>query len=128
MNKGNIQLAAILGALGIVLGAYGAHGLEKIITDPKLLASWETGVKYQMYHAFMIAIVGILQSYYKSSILKYAVIAFLVGILLFSGSIYILVLLKGTQNIGLNGLGIITPIGGLILIVGWLMILLGLKK
>jgi uncharacterized membrane protein YgdD (TMEM256/DUF423 family) len=128
MNKLALQIAAIFGGLGVILGAFGAHKLKEIITDPKLINSWETGVKYQMYHAIMIAIVAILQSTFKSSLLQYSIWMFVTGIILFSGSIYLLVFLQGTQNIGLKGLGIITPIGGVILILGWLFILLGLKK
>lgn len=128
MNKLALQISAVLGALGVILGAFGAHGLKKIITDTDLIASWETGVRYQMYHAIMIAVVAILQSYFKSNLLQYAVWMFLTGIILFSGSIYLLVYLKGTQNIGLGGLGAITPIGGIFLILGWLMIFFGLKK
>lgn len=128
MNKSGLQIAAIIGAIGVVLGAWGAHGLKKVITDQELIASWETGVRYQMYHAIMIAVVAILQSYFQSKNLQYAIWSYLIGIILFSGSIYTLVLLKGTQNIGLGGLGMLTPIGGLFLILGWLLIFFGLKK
>mgnify|MGYP001070768843 FL=1 len=128
MNKAALQISAILGGLGVILGAFGAHKLKELIPNPDLIASWETGVRYQMYHAIMIAVVAILQNYFKSGLLQYTIWMFLTGIILFSGSIYLLVFLKGVQNIGLNGLGIITPIGGVFLIIGWLLMLLGLKK
>jgi uncharacterized membrane protein YgdD (TMEM256/DUF423 family) len=128
MNKIGLQIAGILGAMGVILGAFGAHKLKQIIPDDNLIASWETGVKYQMYHAIMIAVVAILQSQFKSPLLNYSIWSFLIGVILFSGSIYALVLLKGTQNIGLGGLGLITPLGGVVLILGWLFIIFGLKK
>jgi len=128
MNAKGIKIAAIIAALGVAIGAFGAHGLQKMITDPKLLDSWETAVKYQMYHAFAIAIVAILQYKFTSKLLANAIPVFVLGILLFSGSIYTLVFLKGTSEIGLGGLGIITPIGGVLLIVGWLMMLFGVKS
>lgn len=127
MNVKGIKLAAALAALGVILGAYGAHGLEKLIQDPKLLASWETGVKYQMYHAFAIAIVAIIQSKFTNKFLSSAIVLFALGTLLFSGSIYTLVMLKGTANIGIGGLGIVTPIGGIMLVLAWIMVFLGVK-
>lgn len=128
MNAKGIKIAALIAALGVAIGAFGAHGLQKMISDPKLLDSWETAVKYQMYHAFAIAIVAILQYKFTSKLLANAIPVFVLGILLFSGSIYALVFLKATSEIGLGGLGIITPIGGVLLIVGWLMMLFGVKS
>ncbi len=121
-------MAAIIAALGVVLGAFGAHKLQEIITDQKLLNSWETGVRYQMFHAIGIALVGIIQSQFKAKIFNTSIILFLLGIILFSGSIYTLVLLKATSSIGLGGLGIITPIGGVLLVLAWVLTAIGLTK
>lgn len=128
MYKKGIQIGTLMAGLSVVLGAWGAHGLQKIVTDPKLIASWDTGATYQMYHALAMIVVAILMGTFTSKGLKWAFNLFLVGIILFSGSIYTLVLLKGTQDIGLAGLGIITPIGGVCFIIGWICLLLGLKK
>ncbi|HTO15473.1 MAG TPA: DUF423 domain-containing protein [Edaphocola sp.] len=123
MNKKAIVAAAIFGMLAVILGAFGAHALKEKLT-PELLNTFETGVKYQMYHAITLLGLGILSIVHPSKWANRAALMFIIGILLFSGSIYALVALKHSGSVGLSGLGIITPIGGMFLVLGWLMILL----
>lgn len=116
MEKKIILTACAFGFLAIILGAFGAHALKKIL-NPDQLNSFETGVKYQMYHALFLLFVGI----NSFNTLKEKIIIFyltVVGVLFFSGSIYILT----TSNItGIKSkiFGPITPIGGLLLIISW---------
>ncbi|MBO6515503.1 MAG: DUF423 domain-containing protein [Bacteroidia bacterium] len=113
MNKRFILFGAIFAALGVALGAFGAHGLEEFLTKTQRADVFETAVRYQLYHAFALLFVGILADRIKSNLLKYAGYLFTAGILLFSGSLYLLV---GTQ---ITRFGMITPLGGLAFIVGW---------
>ncbi|MEL6256180.1 MAG: DUF423 domain-containing protein [Bacteroidota bacterium] len=115
MSKLAYISAAFLGLTGVVLGAMAAHALEKSLT-PALLDSFETAVRFQMYHAFLLFLLGIVMDRKESNQLNYATYATILGTLLFSGSIYLLVLTP-------IKLGIITPIGGTILIVAWGLIL-----
>ena len=112
-----LAIAAFLGMLAVILGAFGAHGLKKIATDVQV-ASFETGVKYQMYHAIVLLFVG---NYFSEPSL-WLVLSFLIGIFLFSFSIYGLVFL-GVKGKKAKFLGPITPLGGLLLILGWLQLL-----
>lgn len=122
MYKPALLSGSLLAALAVILGAFGAHYLKTIFT-PELLQSFETGVRYQFYHAIALLFIGLLatQSGIKSLKLTYAFM--LAGILLFSGSIYILCFLKSTGTIGLSGIGALTPIGGICFIVAWLSLI-----
>ncbi len=113
MNK-NLSLTAVLGFLAVVLGAFGAHTLkEKIGLDQ--LKIFETGVKYQMYHVLVLLFVN---SYtgFNAKVKKRISLFFFIGILCFSGSLYLL----ATQVIPTKIIGPITPLGGLFFIIGWL--------
>lgn len=116
MEKKILLTACFLGFLAIILGAFGAHALKKTLT-PDQLISFETGVKYQMYHALFLLFVGNTQiiTLKEKAVLFYMV---LVGILFFSGSIYILTT-SAITGIKSKIFGPITPIGGLFLIVSW---------
>lgn len=130
MHKGFLQTAAILGALAVALGAFGAHGLKKIV-PPETVTTFETGVRYQFYHVFALLAVAILFGSFPGKNLQYAGICFIAGIVLFSGSLYILTALQATKTVGLRGIGAITPIGGLFFIIGWIFLflaVLGAKK
>lgn len=127
MHKGFLKTAALLGALGVALGAFGAHGLKKLV-PLETVSTFETGVRYQMYHVFALLIVGILYSQGAQKLLKGAGYCFLTGILLFSGSLYLLTALKATETVGMNGIGIITPFGGVFFIIGWVLLALGIRK
>lgn len=127
MHKGFLRLAALLGALAVVLGAFGAHGLKTYV-GAETISTFETGVRYQFYHVFALLVVAILYDRFPSRWLRYAGNSFVIGILLFSGSLYLLTLLKATDTVGLSGIGIVTPIGGVFFILGWLFILPVFKK
>lgn len=118
MNKKTIITAATLIAIAIILGAFGAHGLKKIASVEKV-ASFETGVRYQFYTAFSLLILGLNSSKFEFN-LKMITNLLLIGTILFSGSIYLLSLQEflGTN---LSFLGPITPLGGLLMIISWIV-------
>jgi len=103
---------AVFALIAVALGAFGAHALETRV-EPRDLEIWETAVRYQMWHALALVLLASLQSRWPGGGADVAGWAWIVGILVFSGSLYALV---GT---GIRGLGAITPIGGLALLVGW---------
>jgi uncharacterized membrane protein YgdD (TMEM256/DUF423 family) len=123
MHKGFLRWAALLGALAVALGAFGAHGLKKYV-PAETISTFETGVRYQFYHVFALLAVGILYERFPVKWLRYAGNSFLLGILLFSGSLYILTALKATDTVGLSGIGAITPVGGIFFIAGWVFVLI----
>ena len=104
---------AVFGALGVALGAFGAHGLRARL-DPALLAVFETGVRYHMYHALALVAVGLADARWPGAGLGAAGWLMAIGIVVFSGSLYLLALT------GARWLGAIAPIGGTALIAGWL--------
>lgn len=118
MHKTSLIAGTLLGASAVIIGAFGAHALKKILS-PELLASFEVGVRYQFYHALALLFLGVLAPHLSSSV-QPIWMSWLFGTILFSGSIYILCILKSTLQIGLGGLGLITPLGGLLMIIGWL--------
>ncbi len=113
-----IITATLFGMLAIVFGAFGAHLLQKKLTESQL-KSFETGVKYQMYHAIVLLVLGLNFSNLTTSLY----ICFTLGIILFSFSIYGLVL-SDAKGKKMKFLGPITPIGGLLLVVGWILTLM----
>lgn len=127
MNKTFIQIAAWLGALSVILGAFGAHGLKKLV-DENALNVYETAVRYQFYHVLALALVGVLYKEFSSKLLYYAGSFFIIGIIFFSGSLYVLTYKVAAHIDGLNWIGPITPIGGLFFIIGWVCLALGLRK
>lgn len=125
MDRKIIAIAAILGAIAIVLGAFGAHGLKQLIS-PESITVFETGVKYQMYHALFLMFIGttsLLTEKAKKTILTLVVI----GVLFFSGSIYFLAC-NSLFSFDFKKIGFITPIGGLILISAWVLLFLNIMK
>ena len=127
MHKGFLQTAAILGALAVALGAFGAHGLKKIV-PAETVTTFETGVRYQFYHVFALLAVAILFGSFPGKNLQYAGMCFIIGIILFSGSLYVLTALQATKTVGLRGIGAITPIGGGFFIIGWILLFLAVWK
>lgn len=115
-----IIFGAIFGFLAIILGAFGAHLLKKKLTEVQL-QSFETGVKYQMYHAIVLLVLGY-QLNIEINIDKYIVYAFIIGTILFSFSIYGLVI-SSAKNKKIKLLGPITPLGGLFLAIGWFLLI-----
>ncbi|HEY0011292.1 MAG TPA: DUF423 domain-containing protein [Allosphingosinicella sp.] len=102
-----IAAGALIAALGVALGAFGAHGLGETL-GPAALGWWQTAVQYQMWHALALVAVG-----FAPLRARAAAWLFGAGILLFSGSLYLMALT------GLRALGMVTPVGGLLLILGW---------
>ncbi len=112
-------LGAIFGALGVGLGAFGAHGLKGRV-EASSIAIWQTAASYQMWHALALIAVAWVISEGTSTAARVSGIAFTLGVLLFSGSLYVLVLS------GQKWLGAVTPIGGLAFIVGWVSLAVAL--
>lgn len=127
MHKGFVKTAAILGALSVALGAFAAHSLKEKISD-YAVNIFETGVRYQFYHVFALLIVGILYKDFKNKFIRWSGILFIIGIILFCGSLYMLTLIKGFVMPGYNWIGAITPLGGLCFITGWIFLFIGLAK
>ncbi len=127
MHKTFLVSGVILAGVAVILGAFGAHGLKKLV-GPETVATFQTGVQYQMYHAIGLLILAIVYQQFTNNFIHYAGLFFLGGILLFSGSLYTLVLIKAKGLAGLSGIGIITPIGGLLFITGWAFFLIGILK
>lgn len=128
MRSGRAWLTwgAALGALGVALGAFGAHALEGHLADTlaaseaaRALQTWEVAVRYQMYHALALLVTGLWANAHPRRALTIAGWAFVLGVAIFSGCLYVLVLT------GLKLLGAIVPIGGVLLILGWLALLGG---
>ena len=121
MNK-YLSITAFLGAIGIVLGAFGAHALkEKLGVED--LKTFETGVRYQMYHVFALLFVNS-YSNFSNKTKKLISIFFFIGILLFSGSLYAIT----AGNISSKNIWFITPLGGLFFIIGWLLLAVKLLR
>ncbi|UYW01273.1 DUF423 domain-containing protein [Flavobacterium agricola] len=125
MNKKIIVTACLFGALAIVLGAFGAHGLKKVLL-PNELETFEVGVRYQFYQALFLLFVANLNAISERT-KKYIAIFSAIGVVLFSGSIYLLATQSATA-INFKFLGPITPIGGVFLIVSWVLLLVGALK
>lgn len=122
MNELVLIFATVYGCLAVVFGAFGAHALKRKLS-PEQIASFETGAKYQMYHALVLLIVGV--QIPLQSMLEYAMAwLFVIGTFLFSFSIYGLCLSAAAGN-KIRMLGPITPIGGFLLILGWVLLLVG---
>jgi len=120
MNQITLLFASFYGMFAVVFGAFGAHALKKIVPED-LLKSFETGVKYQMYHALVLLFISSTLSF-TSPIESYIAYSFIIGTFLFSFSIYGLVL-SSAKNKKIKILGPITPLGGLFLVIGWFLLL-----
>ncbi len=118
MEKLFFIIGALSGALSVALGAFGAHALRERLTA-QLLDTFETGVRYEIYHAFAILFVAIALTRWQSNLLPLAGWAFVLGTLLFSGSLYLLALT------GTHWLGAIAPFGGIAFIAGWILLAVG---
>lgn len=115
-----LAMGAILGAFTVAIGAFGAHALKGKFAEERYEQTFETGVRYQMYHSIAILIVGLAMPIVgELPILEIAVYLMIAGIVLFSGSLYVL------SVTGIRKLGAITPIGGLCFIAGWICLAIG---
>ena len=125
MNKKLLIAGAVLGISGIILGAFAAHGLEKLV-DVDAIKTFETGVRYQMYHAFFLLILGS-TSFIKLKFKKIILYLVIIGVIFFSGSIYGLSI-NTLSSFDFKTIAALTPVGGLSLIIAWLVMLIGILK
>ena len=123
MHKRFVVTGAVLGAIAVALGAFGAHGLKKIV-PAETVQTFQTGVQYQMYHALALLLTGILYEKCSERFVKTAGILFIIGVILFSGSLYILTGGRVAETTAMDKAGMITPLGGLAFIGGWLFLFL----
>jgi uncharacterized membrane protein YgdD (TMEM256/DUF423 family) len=128
MHKNNLIAAAIFGGLAVALGAFGAHGLQKVTQDEKILHGFQTGVQYQMYHALALLVLAILYASNNSKWIKWSGLCFITGIILFSGSLYLLTYLNIEGSNAVKMVGPITPLGGVFFITGWIFLLVAAIK
>ena len=121
-QRTTLTTGGILAALAVAIGAFGAHGLKEILMENQRTETFELAVKYQFYHSFALLVTGLLMNFYSDKKLRLAGIFFIAGIVLFSGSLYVLSLT------GITKLGAVTPFGGVGFIVGWVLMVLGITK
>lgn len=126
-NKNWLITASLLAGLAVAAGAFGAHGLKKLV-EPQYVDTFKTGAQYQFYHALAIGFATLVSQFIDNQWIKRVNWSFLLGIILFSGSLYILTLGKVLNTEGVNWFGIITPLGGLFFLFGWLSLAWGIHK
>jgi uncharacterized membrane protein YgdD (TMEM256/DUF423 family) len=121
MSKQIFMTASILLSLAVALGAFGAHSLKAHLSA-EMLQTYKTGVEYHFYHALGLLLIGVLSISYPSSLLNWSAILMAIGIVLFSGSLYVLAIS------GIKWIGAVTPLGGLSFIAGWIFLLVAVWK
>jgi uncharacterized membrane protein YgdD (TMEM256/DUF423 family) len=122
MNKFFLQTGSLLGAIGVMIGAFGAHALKPMLLASGRFDTFETAVRYQFYHALALVLVGILAKEIRSKTITYSAYSFLAGTLIFSGSLYLICFT------GITAFGAVAPIGGTLLVVAWLLLFLSVFK
>ncbi|HEV7620346.1 MAG TPA: DUF423 domain-containing protein [Flavisolibacter sp.] len=127
MQKMFLIIGTLLAGLAVALGAFGAHGLKKIV-DSDTVAIYQTGVQYQMYHALALLFLGLIAERLASTFINYAGLFLIAGIVFFSGSLYLIASLKAINKVIPTAIGIMTPFGGLLFIIGWILLLIALIK
>ncbi len=125
MNNKIISTAAFFGMTSIVLGAFGAHALKQVLTVEQL-TTFETGVKYQMYHALFLLFLG-LNNHLNTKVKKTILVLTIFGVIFFSGSIYLLAT-DCLNTFNFKGIGFVTPLGGLLLIIAWSLLMVNFLK
>lgn len=121
-QRQTLTAGALLGALGVALGAFGAHAIKPTLMANQSLDTYELAVRYQFYHAFALLIVGLLMEKIENKTLMSAATCMIVGVALFSGSLYALAFKTG------KAIAFVTPIGGLFLIAGWVLLLISVAE
>ncbi len=121
MSKPILMTASVLLTLAVAIGAFGAHGLKAHLST-EMLQTYKTGVEYHFYHALGLLLIGILSVSFPSGLLNWSAVLLTVGIILFSGSLYVLAIT------GIKWLGAITPLGGLSFIAGWVLVFVAVWK
>lgn len=122
MKNKTLVSGAIFGFLTVAIGAFGAHGLKELLVENGRIDTFETGVQYQSIHALALLFLGVYRKYNQAKILSWAAVCFVTGVLIFSGSLYVL----SISNAGFWGA--ITPIGGLLMLAGWVSVIVGIVK
>jgi uncharacterized membrane protein YgdD (TMEM256/DUF423 family) len=126
LNRRLTMLAAVLGFLGVGLGAFGAHGLRRVVEllpdVAQRLTWWETGSRYHLVHALAVGLAAVLADQVKSPLPRVAAWVMTLGVLLFSGSLYVMAFT------GVRALGAVTPLGGVAMLVGWALLALSARR
>ncbi len=122
MDRRLTYLTAALGFTGVAFGAFGAHGLKNAVSDPAQLAWWETGARYHLFHTFAVGLVAVLASHVAGRFPRWAAWCFAGGVLLFSGSLYVMAFT------GSKALALVTPLGGVLFLAGWLLLATAARK
>ncbi len=122
MYKFFLQFAAISGAIAVSLGAFGAHALKEKLAESGLTGTYETAVSYHFYHTLALLAIGLIAMKFPSSMINWSGYAMIAGLVMFSGSLYLLCLS------GMRWLGAITPIGGLALIAAWVLLFIAVSR
>jgi uncharacterized membrane protein YgdD (TMEM256/DUF423 family) len=129
MNRNFLSVAALLGALSVALGAFAAHSLRNMANgNADTVTIFETGVRYQFYHTFALFIVAFLGEKINNKWMTWAGNCFITGIILFSGSLYALTVLRIAENTHRALAGAATPIGGMFFILGWIFLYIGITR
>ena len=118
MNRTFRILGAVLAGLAVALGAFGAHGLQQLTQDEKIIQTYQTGVQYQLWHALALLVTGLPFLGKETSFFKWAGYSFLAGIVFFSGSLYAITYLR-LHQLPVGWWGPVTPLGGLFFMAGW---------
>ncbi|KIO75481.1 membrane protein [Pedobacter lusitanus] len=126
MNRRIILTASFFGAVAVILGAFGAHGLKSMISADQL-AIWAKGIEYQFYHTFALLFLSTFARF-RNKLVDIAYYCFTIGILFFSGSLYLLATREVLQLSWVNIVGPITPLGGLLLVAGWISLFFAALK
>jgi uncharacterized membrane protein YgdD (TMEM256/DUF423 family) len=126
MNRRIILTASFFGAVAVMFGAFGAHGLKNVLSSDQL-AIWNRGVEYQFYHTFALLFLSTFARF-RTKLVDISYFCFTLGIVLFSGSVYLLSTREITQLGFVNIIGPVTPVGGLLLIAGWAMLFFAALK
>ena len=127
MHKSFLKIATLLGALAVILGAFGAHSLKQVVSE-NAVNTFETGVRYQFYHVIALLAAGLLYKDFANKWIRNAGRFFIIGIILFSGSLYVLTFFVALVKPAASWIGIITPFGGLAFILGWIFLFVGIKN
>ncbi len=126
MDRRLTWLTAFLGFTGVAFGAFGAHGLKALVRElpdaADRLGWWETASRYHLLHALAVGLVAVLAAHVAGNFPRFAAWAFTLGVLLFSGSLYVMAFT------GARGLGVVTPIGGVCFLAGWIAVAFGARK
>jgi uncharacterized membrane protein YgdD (TMEM256/DUF423 family) len=126
MNRRIILTASLFGAIAVIFGAFGAHSLKNVLSSGALEV-WAKGVEYQFYHTFALLFLSLI-AIKEDKLLKWSYVFFTLGIIFFSGSLYLLATRELLNMAFLNYIGPVTPIGGLCFILGWALLFVAASK